>query len=475
MSLEYFLGNGKLRTLSVKKREEMKKLKKKKIQEKRKKAVPWMPGAVPDLKNWVRDLASTSTYDERSWCDLSKGRWEAKNHGLGKDAVLRPPYVEEEASASVPKPVKDNKRKRASASEDPKPKTRMARKPRKNTIPLTMESVLYLRYEDEEDEENDRLRRYRRKVRAKSTNRYRSRMLPTEVNKWWVEDIAGPSDVSGLFCEEHQALNRSITVHQETCSRSRAELHWYEADLWQKEEEIKDLRVELSKAHQDQTNLTEQVIIILKTHGLDPGTVANISISQLQQKLEVIGKLREEVDIIRVETLGWKDGMDRLSVEKETARAQLSSAENQLQSMKEKSSVQARKIEELEARLASELAKAKSDAEKAMANADALVAVYQEDAEATQVQAREVAETANTRAHWVAELSKCRSRRETLEEIHARGFDITEEIQKAKELEANAEALASDDDDGDDESKSGSESGEEPDGEEISLGDNQET
>ncbi|XP_070040620.1 tropomyosin-1-like [Nicotiana tomentosiformis] len=61
--------------------------------------------------------------------------------------------------------------------------------------------------------------------------------------------------------------------------------------------------------------------------------------------------------------------------------------------------------------------------------------------------------------------------RETLDEIHARGFDLTEEILKAKELEVDAGALAS----CDDESKSGSESGEEPDGEETAPGDNQKT
>lgn len=102
--------------------------------------------------------------------------------------------------------------------------------------------------------------------------------------------------------------------------------------------------------------------------------------------------------------------------------------------MKEKSSVQARKIEELEELLASKLAKAKSDAEKARANVDAFVAVYQADAEAAQVQAREAAETTKTRAHWVAELAKCQSRRVTLEEIHVRGFELTEEIKRAKEL-----------------------------------------
>ncbi|XP_070057670.1 uncharacterized protein [Nicotiana tomentosiformis] len=160
-------------------------------------------------------------------------------------------------------------------------------------------------------------------------------------------------------------------------------------------------------------------MIILKTHRLASGTVANISISQLQQKLEVIGELREEVDMIRAETLGWKDGMDSLAAKKETARAQLSSTANQLQVMKGKSSVQARKIEELEARLASKLAKAKSDAEKAKANADAFMVVYQADAESAQVQAKESAETAEARAHWVAELVKYRSRRETLKEIHS--------------------------------------------------------
>ncbi|XP_070050295.1 uncharacterized protein [Nicotiana tomentosiformis] len=132
----------------------------------------------------------------------------------------------------------------------------------------------------------------------------------------------------------------------------------------------------------------------------------------------MIEKLREEVDVIKAESLKWKEGIDRFAVEKEAARSQLSSAENQLQKMKEKVSVQARIIEELEARLAFELAKAESDVGKAKADADKLVDVYRADSEAAQVQAREAAETADTRAHWVVELAMCRSRRETLEEIH---------------------------------------------------------
>ncbi|XP_070050807.1 uncharacterized protein [Nicotiana tomentosiformis] len=164
--------------------------------------------------------------------------------------------------------------------------------------------------------------------------------------------------------------------------------------------------------------------------------------------------------------------MDRFVAEKEIARAQLSSVKSQLRGMKEKSSAQAKTIEELEARLVSELAKAKSKAEKAKAEAEAIVAVYQADAEAAQVQAREAAETAQTRAHWIAELAKCQSRRETLEEIHARGFDLTDEIIKVKEHKADGRALASSDDNDDDGSKSGTENGEYLDREEASPEEN---
>ncbi|XP_070057563.1 uncharacterized protein [Nicotiana tomentosiformis] len=265
-----------------------------------------------------------------------------------------------------------------------------------------------------------------------------------------VEDTAGTSDASDLF-------HGAVTVYRELCSRSRTEVRQYEAELQrvteernslklilgQMGEEIKDLQGELDRAHQDHIDLSEQVIVLLKAYGLDTITMANLSVSQLQQKIEMIEKLCEEVDVIRAESLKWKEGMDRFAAEKETARAQLSSSKNQLQKMKEKISVKARRIEELEARLSS-------------------------------VQEREAAETAYTRAHWVAELAKCRSRRETLEEIHARGFDLAEEIKRARELEANAEAFVSNDNDDEDGSKSGSENGVEPDGEETAPGNDQE-
>ncbi|XP_070050639.1 uncharacterized protein [Nicotiana tomentosiformis] len=279
-----------------------------------------------------------------------------------------------------------------------------------------------------------------------------------------IEDAAGPSDASGLFFKAQRALNRALALHQEVFSKSRGELSRCEADFrglseernalkllsGQKVEEIKDLRAELAKAHQDQTDLIGQVMTILKTHGLDSGTVTNISVSQLQQKIERIEQLCEDISTIKAESLG---------VER-----------SQLRGLKENSSAQAKKIGDLEAQLAFELARAKTKAEKAKAEAEAIMAVYRADAEAAQVQAREPTETVHTRAYWIAELAKCQSRRETLEEIHARYFDLTNEIVKAREHEAEAGVLATFDDDDDDGSKSGSENREDLDREEAAPG-----
>ncbi|XP_070047016.1 uncharacterized protein [Nicotiana tomentosiformis] len=278
--------------------------------------------------------------------------------GLGKDAVMRPTSGEEETSAPVLKPAKDNKRKRPSAFEDTELKTRTARKPRKKTIPLTEESVRRLRDEDEEEEEeND------------------SSILVAQVKK----TIDAPKTAGSMMVDEAPPRTEgALALHQEAFSKSRAELSRCKAHFrvlsvernalkllsGQREEEIKDLRSELAKAHQDLTDLIEQ------------------------------------------------------------------------------SSAQARKIEELEAWLASELAKAKFEAEEAKEEAEAIVAVYRADAEAAQAQVRKAIETAHTRAYWIAELTKCQSRRETLEEIHARGFDLTNEIAKSREHEVEAGVLA---------------------------------
>ncbi|XP_070050188.1 uncharacterized protein [Nicotiana tomentosiformis] len=63
------------------------------------------------------------------------------------------------------------------------------------------------------------------------------------------------------------------------------------------------------------------------------------------QKVKRIEQYREEINMMKAETLGWKEGMDRFTAKKETTRAQLSLVESQLRDMKEKSSAQAREHE----------------------------------------------------------------------------------------------------------------------------------
>ncbi|XP_070035340.1 uncharacterized protein [Nicotiana tomentosiformis] len=216
------------------------------------------------------------------------------------------------------------------------------------------------------------------------------------------------------------------------------------------DEAIKDLQEDLAKAREEESELDKQVSLVLLKYGFDSTVKVNPLLSQLQQKVEMIGSLQEEVDQIKVECNRWKETIDRLAAEKETILTNLLSVDVQLRNVKQKDSAQAKRIEELE----TQLAEAKAEVESSKILADKSIAVYQANAEAAQMEAREAADTADTRAHWISELSKCRSRSETLEEIHVRGFDLTEEIKKAKELEAEAEALASDGDD-DDGSKSG--------------------
>ncbi|XP_070049938.1 uncharacterized protein [Nicotiana tomentosiformis] len=293
---------------------------------------------------------------------------------LERDAVMRPPSGDEEVLPPSSKSEKAIKRKMASDSEGQKPKKRAARKPKASV--LHHKAFFQSRGE---------LSRYEAEVRKLTEER----------------------DTLKLLSE-------------------------------QREGEAKGLRAELEASRKEQVELAEQVQRIFEFNNIDSGLMANNLVSQVEQKFDVIRQLRTEVDVVKLEAEEWKKNMDCLASKKETTRTQLASAEAQLLSLKDKSLVQAKKIEEFQSqlssancdreRLAIELAAARTKVEKTMENVDAMVVVYQSNIKAAQVRAKEVAEAAQDRANWVVEHAKCQSRRETLEEIHARGFDLTVEI-----------------------------------------------
>ncbi|XP_070057452.1 uncharacterized protein [Nicotiana tomentosiformis] len=103
----------------------------------------------------------------------------------------------------------------------------------------------------------------------------------------------------------------------------------------QREREAKSLRAELETAQKEHADLVEHVKIFeVRYDELD--MVTNGQNLQVQQKIDRIDQLRDEMDVIKVEAEEWKGKMDRLASEKESARAQLTSAESQLRAMREK-------------------------------------------------------------------------------------------------------------------------------------------
>ncbi|XP_070019777.1 uncharacterized protein [Nicotiana sylvestris] len=212
-----------------------------------------------------------------------------------------------------------------------------------------------------------------------------------------------PSDSLGveIAFTRSQANPSQCEVELQKTSEERNALKLF---YGQKDERLRDLRAELAQARKEEAERDEQ-------DRAAPG----------------------EVDQVKANCNQWKENMDHLAVEKEAALVRLSSTEVQLRSTKEKRSAHAKRIEEFKAKLA----EAKVEVEKAKALADKSIVVYLVDAEATQTQLREVLD----RARWSNDLAKCQFQRETLEEIHARGFDLSKEIAQAKVLEADVRLL----------------------------------
>ncbi|XP_019224774.1 PREDICTED: uncharacterized protein LOC109206408 [Nicotiana attenuata] len=407
------------------------------------KLVVWFPGAVPDLEGWVRQVASTSSYAERS-C-------------LGDIVAIRlPPPGEEE----IPKTSKKKKRKRGSPANSPKPMKSKAQKTKADTVALSPEMAQRLRDEDEEGEDDDCLLIVRKRgsahasktaepmvvdavhSRTEDISEGSSSKVPEPSSKRAprvggflegeieglgseslkreenvpsgyfrvinvVESLPGPEFSDGQFRDARNMRFPDVgTIHEGNDSELKKLVeerdglkHLYIL----KEEEIRDLRVELVKAHREQAELVEKA----------------------QQKGELVEQLCEELKMKNAETLGRKQCMDRLA---------------SLQSVKEESLARSCKIEELEAKFVDQLAKAKSDAE-------AFVSSYRADAEAANIRAQEISTA--TEVKWSCGLDHARrqSRRETLEEVHARGFNLSADIEEAKTLEEEAAAFLSDNED----------------------------
>ncbi|XP_070054471.1 uncharacterized protein C4H3.14c-like [Nicotiana tomentosiformis] len=339
-------------------------------------------------------------YSERAWVEISKARWEAHSHGLGKDIAMRPPSGDKEVH--VPKQVKEKKRKdvpSSPVSEKKKP-AKKSRKPKGPPSVMLSESIRRLRDEPEEEEE--------------------------ELAGVWANVVIQQSSESA----------EASMLHHEAFLRIREEHEDEVQDLTEKSDSYKllseKLRADLAAARDEHEEMAKQVFRILHDSEDELEITTNNPILQVRQRLEQIRRLNSQVDELMTEGEKFKKNMDILASKKEAVQAQLESAEAQLRAAKENASVHIERVKELQSGL-----------DLATSN------------KASLANELEVA-----KAKSMVEHAKWKARREALEEVSAQGFNDEAENENAKAEENKARRLAIPEEDSD--SSSESEGGEDP-------------
>ncbi|XP_070014963.1 uncharacterized protein [Nicotiana sylvestris] len=164
---------------------------------------------------------------------------------------------------------------------------------------------------------------------------------------------------------------------------------------------------------------------------------------QLHKKTEDLERHWRDVGQAKCECDELMARVDAQVAAKKDALAKASTLEVQLRNARENSSVRTDMTTRHESELLkmkAEVTEARADAEAIQIKADKKVAIYLQDT----TDARAELRRALNRESRSEEYVRCKSRRENLEEIHAKGFDISEEITQAKTDEYDAKFLLSD-------------------------------
>nr|XP_016440166.1 PREDICTED: intracellular protein transport protein USO1-like [Nicotiana tabacum] len=318
---------------------------------------------------------------------------------------------EEEVGSSAPKPKKDNKRKGSSKIEDTQIQAKTARSRKKSAIiNVDIDSVHHFMDDDGDEMEGSTL--------VTRTRKSPWAIKPSEIGALSLEEGTlkekrdeGPASLDVDAVRDAQNLKTSklggVPSENNLCQscfagvdeanpadvfdKIKTELHHCEAELRRasneektlrllldkKEEELKHLRPELTKAREYENELEKQVTFVLKKYGLPlPSLEAHTSISQLQQKLDMTGQLRGEVDQVRAECNNWKAKMDTLVVDKNDALSKVSSLEVQLRNAQGSNLVQAGRIAELEdgvANAKAEVVEARAEAREIQTKDDRMI------------------------------------------------------------------------------------------------------
>ncbi|XP_070010122.1 uncharacterized protein [Nicotiana sylvestris] len=179
---------------------------------------------VLDLADWSHKLAACSTYNERKWQDMSKGRWEAKHHGIGEFSEMRPcPLGEEEGSSALGSRT-DSKWKESSKDEGAHSEASPARRPKEDvsTEPVAFDKLKY------------ELLHYEGKLRKDLDGEKSLRLLCDNRGK----------ELSHLWYEANRSLNYESHLEKQLKSKTE-DLECLWGEVGQAKHEFNDLRAQI--------------------------------------------------------------------------------------------------------------------------------------------------------------------------------------------------------------------------------------
>ncbi|XP_070013987.1 uncharacterized protein [Nicotiana sylvestris] len=261
-----------------------------------------------------------------------------------------------------------------------------------------------------------------------------------------IDDISEDIDLNAPnFIEEAEKFQQKAKkMYDHAFSRLQDELSCYvkelekltsgqqelEASSTRKEEELNELRENLEGALREKDAFAEQLSEI------------NIPIFYLKNKTEELERLWGEVGRVKRECNELKAQEDAQVATKEDALAKPSALEVQLRNARANNSIRANMITRLELELLKVKAKvvdARAEAVMSRTKADKKVAVHLKGGADVQAELRRALNHESRSKDY----ARCKSRWETLEEIHARGFDLSEEVKQAMADEHDMRSLLS--------------------------------
>ncbi|XP_070025030.1 uncharacterized protein [Nicotiana sylvestris] len=152
--------------------------------------------------------------------------------------------------------------------------------------------------------------------------------------------------------------------------------------------------------------------------------LVNVLIFQLESKMEELERLWGEVGRAKREFDELQAHVDAQVAAKESVLAKVSTLEMQIRTARASDSARANMIARLESELSktkAEVMNARAEAVMSSTRADQRATAYLKNAATAKVELRRTLGRASSSKEYV----KCKSRRETLEEVHARGFDLS--------------------------------------------------